>query len=141
MATSTTFRLAADIVLILHASFVLFVIVGLLLVFIGKFAQWGWVRNFWFRAAHLGAIGLVLIQSWFRVICPLTELEMLLRVKGGDATYPGGFMAHWVETLLYYEAPFWIFTAAYTVLFALVCVSWFWIPPRLPKKFSKRDAQ
>jgi hypothetical protein len=89
MATSTTFRLAADIVLILHASFVLFVIVGLLLVFIGKFAQWGWVRNFWFRAAHLGAIGLVLIQSWFRVIC----------------------------------------------------VSWFWIPPRLPKKFSKRDAQ
>jgi len=130
MDSATMFRLSADSILLLHASFVLFVVIGLVLIFIGKFAHWSWIRNFWFRVAHLVAIGLVVIQSWFGVICPLTTLEMALRAKAGAATYRGAFVAHWLETLLYYEAPAWMFAAAYTIFGLLVVVSWFWIRPR-----------
>ena len=130
MDSATMFRLSADSILLLHASFVLFVVIGLVLIFVGKFAHWSWIRNFWFRVAHLVAIGLVVIQSWFGVICPLTTLEMALRAKAGAATYRGAFVAHWLETLLYYEAPAWMFAAAYTIFGLLVVVSWFWIRPR-----------
>jgi hypothetical protein len=126
------FRIAADLVLLLHASFVLFVVVGLALIFVGKIRCWGWVRNFWFRSAHLIAIGLVVIQSWFGVICPLTTLEMTLRSSAGMATYPGAFISHWLETLLYYQAPVWAFALCYTIFAALIIASWFWVPPRHP---------
>ena len=124
------FRIAADLVLLLHASFVLFVVAGLVLIFVGKIRCWGWVRNFWFRSAHLIAIGLVMIQTWFGAICPLTTLEMALRSSAGMATYPGAFISYWLETLLYYQAPVWVFALCYTVFGALVIASWFWVPPR-----------
>jgi len=49
----------ADAILLLHFGFVLFVVGGLALTWIGAAAGWAWVRNFWFRAAHLGAIAFV----------------------------------------------------------------------------------
>jgi hypothetical protein len=124
------YRIAADLVLFLHTSFVVFVVVGLVLIFVGKICGWGWVRNFWFRCAHLIAIGLVVIQSWLGVICPLTTLEMALRSSAGQATYPGAFISHWLVTLLYYRAPGWAFALCYTIFGALVIASWFWVPPR-----------
>jgi len=109
---------------------VLFVIVGLVLIFAGKLAGWSWVRNRVFRIAHLAAIGVVVLQSWFGVICPLTTLEMWLRARAGGATYAGSFMAHWLDTLLYYRAPAWVFATAYTGFALLVVASWFWVRPR-----------
>jgi len=131
--TNTLYLLAADITLILHASFVAFVIVGLILIFVGKAAAWEWVRNPWFRWAHLVAISIVVLQSWFGVICPLTTLEMALRSSAGDSVYPGAFIAHWLETILYYDAPEWVFAVCYTTFAAIVVVSWFWVPPRPTK--------
>jgi hypothetical protein len=128
--TSALYRLAADITLFLHVSFVAFVVVGLILIFIGSALSWKWVRNPWFRWAHLAAIGIVVVQSWFGVICPLTTLEMALRSRAGAAVYPGSFVAHWLETILYYEAPAWVFAVCYTAFAVLVVGSWFWIPPR-----------
>jgi hypothetical protein len=131
--TNTLYLLAADITLFLHASFVAFVIVGLILIFVGKAAAWEWVRNPWFRWAHLAAISIVALQSWFGVICPLTTLEMVLRSSAGDSVYPGAFIAHWLETILYYDAPEWAFAVCYTAFAAIVVVSWFWVPPRPTK--------
>jgi len=45
--------LLADIVLVVHFAFVLFVVGGLVLIWIGVVLRWAWVRNFWFRVAHL----------------------------------------------------------------------------------------
>ena len=61
--TSTGYLLAADIVLFVHVMFVFFVVVGLLLIFVGLACGWQWVRNFWFRTIHLAAIGVVVLQS------------------------------------------------------------------------------
>jgi hypothetical protein len=124
------YLLAADAVLLLHVSFVVFVVAGLVLVLAGRLMSWAWVRNWWFRAAHLAAIGIVVLQSWLGVICPLTKLEMALRDRAGDTTYAGGFVSHWLETILYYRAPAWVFAVVYTAFGALVLLSWFWVPPR-----------
>jgi len=136
--TSTLYLLAADIMLILHASFVAFVIGGLVLIFIGKALAWPWVRNRWFRWLHLAAISIVVLQSWLGVICPLTTIEMALRSRAGDSVYPGAFMAHWLEKILYYDAPVWAFAACYTAFAVLVVASWYWVPPRPTRKTSER---
>lgn len=130
MDAHTLYLLAADLILLLHVLFVAFVVIGLILIFVGSALTWSWIRNPWFRWAHLAAIAIVVIQSWFGAICPLTTLEMALRSRGGDAVYPGAFVAHWLETVLYYDAPQWVFAVCYTAFGVLVVVSWFRIRPR-----------
>ena len=124
------YLLAADAVLLLHLLFVVFVVAGLVLTLVGRLLSWAWVRNWWFRVVHLAAIGVVVLQSWLGVICPLTKLEMALRDRAGDTTYVGGFVSHWLETILYYRAPAWVFAVVYTAFGLLVLLSWFWVPPR-----------
>jgi len=136
MDSSTLFLLVADFVLLLHALFVAFIVVGLLLIFAGKTAQWFWVRNPWFRLIHLLAIAVIVAQSWLNVICPLTTLEMALRSRAGDSTYTGSFIAHWLNSILYYQASPWIFVVAYTVFGTIVVGSWFWVRPRPFTKFT-----
>ena len=124
------YRLAADALLLLHVLFVAFVVLGLAMVLVGWFAGWRWVRNPWFRTAHLAAIGVVVLQAWLGVICPLTTWEMALRERAGDAVYAGAFIAHWLEAILYYDAPPWVFTTCYTAFAVLVILSWVWVRPR-----------
>ncbi len=126
----TLYRIAADLVLLVHAAFVAFVVLGLVLILIGGARAWSWVRNPWFRAAHLAAIGVVVAQSWIGMLCPLTTLESMLRARAGEAGYTGGFVAHWVEAALYYRAPPWVFTLAYTAFAAAVVASWLRVRPR-----------
>ena len=130
MDNPTLAALAADAILALHVLFVLFVVFGLVLIFVGRKWSWSWVRNPWFRLAHLLAIGLVVVQAWLGAHCPLTIWEMQLRTMAGDVTYSGSFIAHWIETLLYYRAPAWVFTLVYTLFGAVVLASWIFVKPR-----------
>ena len=131
------YALAADLLLLSHALFVAFVVFGLLLVFIGKGLAWSWIRNPWFRLLHLISIGIVVFQSWLGIVCPLTSWEMTFRQKTGDAVYSGTFVSHWLETVLYYRAPEWVFVMVYTAFGLLVVASWFWAPPRPLPGFRK----
>ena len=130
MESKTLYLLVADVLLFTHVLFVVFVILGLLLIIAGKFLSWPWVKNPWFRLAHLVGIVVVALQSWLGVICPLTNWEMALRAKVGGTTYPGSFISHWLSTLLYYQAPDWVFVVSYTAFGSLVLASWFWVRPR-----------
>lgn len=123
------YLLAADAVLLVHLAFVLFVVLGLLSILAGRALSWSWVRNPWFRLYHLFCIGIVVFQSWGGVICPLTNWEMALRREAGDTAYAGTFVAHWLGSLLYIQAPEWVFVLAYTVFGLLVAASWFWVRP------------
>lgn len=129
MESKIVYLLAADLLLFAHTLFVAFVIFGLLLIFAGKFFSWAWVRNRMFRLAHLIAIGVVVFQSWLGIICPLTTWEMALREKAGDVVYAGTFVSHWLEDILYFNAPSWVFVLCYTVFGLLVLASWFWVRP------------
>jgi len=130
MDEGALYFLAADLMLVGHALFAAFMVLGLVFVLLGKFFSWDWVRNPWFRLAHVVGMGIVILQSWFGAICPLTTWEMTLREKAGDAVYAGTFVAHWLEMLLFYRAPEWVFMVGYTVFGALVAASWYWVRPR-----------
>ena len=117
--------LLADVILVLHFGFVLFVVGGLALVWIGAAAGWRWVRNFWFRAAHLAAIAFVAGEAMLGIWCPLTIWEDALRGVQEDKS----FIARWIHRVMFYDFPGWVFTTAY-VLFALaVAATWWWIRP------------
>ncbi len=130
MDSPTILLLAADMILLLHVLFVAFVVIGLVLIFVGKFRVWSWIRNPWFRIIHLAAITVVVVQSWLGLICPLTTIEMALRSRAGDTVYSGSFISHWLENILYYQIPPWIFAVSYMAFAAVVVASWFWIRPR-----------
>ena len=120
----------ANLVLVLHLGVVLFVVGGLVLIVLGNWRSWRWVNTWWFRLAHLGAIGVVVAEAWFGVTCPLTTLEMWLRVQAGAPAYGGGFIEHWLQRLLYYDAPPWVFTLGYSTFALLVVLAWWRFPPR-----------
>jgi hypothetical protein len=85
------YRALADLVLVVHLAFVLFVVLGGLLVL-------RWPRLAWLHIP--AAIWGVLIEytGW---ICPLTPLENSFRTRGGEAGYSGGFIQHYIQPLLY----------------------------------------
>lgn len=129
MNSATWYHLAADAVLALHLALVVFVVLGLLLIVAGGLARWAWVRNLPFRLAHLAAIVIVALQAWLGRICPLTLLESALRTRAGGEPYAGTFVSHWLQNLLYYDLPMWVFAVAYTAFAALVVVAWIKVPP------------
>lgn len=120
----------ADGVLVLHASYVLFVVGGQLLIVVGWIRHWAWTRNGWFRWLHLGAISFVVAEIWLGMRCPLTLLENNLRELAGSPRYDMSFIGHWLGRLLFYTAPAWVFTLLYTLFGLLVVITLMLYPPR-----------
>lgn len=116
----------ADAVLAVHFAVVVFIVGGLLAVWAGALLQWRWIRNPLFRYAHLGAIVFVAAEALLGFACPLTIWEDALR-GGGPAE---SFVARWVRWLLFYQAPEWMFTAAYAAWAAATLVTLVLVPPR-----------
>jgi hypothetical protein len=134
MHDAIPYRLLADMVLILHLMVVAFVLGGLVLIVAGNLRRWKWVNGLYFRLAHLAAIAFVVAEAWLGATCPLTSLEMWLRAQAGDSTYSGGFIEHWLQRILYYDAPPWMFSVGYTLFGLLVVLVWWIFPPRATRR-------
>ena len=119
----------ADLVLLIHFAIVLFVVGGLLLIVLGNLLRWPWVNRWWFRAMHLLAISVVVLESWLGIECPLTTLENWLRLQAGQGVYQGSFIQHWVHGVMFYQAPGWVFALVYTLFGLLVAAAWWRWPP------------
>ena len=118
--------LAADAILLIHFVFVLFIVGGLALTWLGAWRGWHWVRGLAFRLAHLAAIVFVACEALIGMACPLTLWEDVLRGVANEKS----FIARWVHQLMFYSAPEWVFTALY-VGFALIVTATFWfVPPQ-----------
>src|SRR5512137_1284854 len=113
----------ADLVLVTHALFVAFVILGLAAILLGGYRCWSWVRNWWFRTIHLLAIGAVITESWLGWMCPLTGWENRSRAAAGGSAYSSSFIQHWLHEILFYDFAPWVFTFAYTAFGILVIVA------------------
>jgi Protein of Unknown function (DUF2784) len=87
------YRAAADAILVAHFAFVLFVVLGALLVL-------RWPRLAW---VHIPVAVWGAFVEWSGTICPLTPLEVALREQAGEAGYAGGFIDHYLVSLLYPE--------------------------------------
>ena len=129
MDTPLLYLALADLILIAHSLLVLFIVLGLVAIIIGKLVQWAWVYNLWFRVAHLAAISVVMLQSWLGVLCPLTTWEMALRSKANTVTYEGSFISYWLKKMIYFDAPSWVFILSYTLFAIAVITAWFWVRP------------
>jgi drug/metabolite transporter superfamily protein YnfA len=87
------YRATADAILVTHLAFVLFAVFGALLVL-------RWPRLAWL---HIPAVVWAAFIEFTGTICPLTPLEVALRQRAGQAGYGGGFIDHYVVSLLYPE--------------------------------------
>ena len=96
----------------------------------GNLFHWGWVNALWFRAIHLLAIAIVVAESCLGITCPLTTLESGLRAEAEQRIYGESFIGHWLTQLLFYEAPAWAFTLAYSAFGVLVLLTWWKFPPK-----------
>ncbi|TRW49993.1 DUF2784 family protein [Aliidiomarina halalkaliphila] len=133
--------LMADIVMILHALIVLFVIVALPLTIIGGIQRWRWIRNTWFRLTHLVIILVVVIQALSGRYCPLTYVEQDLRLAAGQTSYDTSFVDQWVSRLIYFDLPAWVFMLTYVLFCLAVMYTWWRWPPRVVgyrRKFESR---
>src|SRR5690349_21420690 len=122
----------ANLVLIIHAAYVAYVVVGLGVILAGIAMGLSWVRNFYFRVTHLAAIGLVAVEAMVGVGCPLTILEDRLRIAAGEHNYQSaGCLVHWISPLIFFDFPQWAFTIAYIACAALVALIFGLSPPDL----------
>ena len=85
------YPLLADLVLIVHLAFVVFVLCGGLLV----------LKCRWIARLHLPAVVWGAVVEFTGWICPLTPLENWLRVQGGEAGYQDDFTTRYLLPILY----------------------------------------
>jgi hypothetical protein len=85
------YRGLADLTLVIHLAFVLFVILGGLLAL-------RWPRVAW---VHVPVALYGATIEFIGFICPLTPLEIWLRRRGGESGYEGGFIEHYITAALY----------------------------------------
>jgi len=86
-----TYRLLADLVVVLHLLFILFALLG------GVLVLW----RIYMLAIHIPTAIWVALVSFNGWICPLTPLENRLRLAAGAEGYPGGFVEHYIVPIIY----------------------------------------
>lgn len=85
------YRLLADLVVVLHLAFIVFVAIGGLL-------AWRWPALVWVHVpVVVWAVAIVAIGF----TCPLTPLEKELRARSGAQAYQGGFIDHYLADVVY----------------------------------------
>lgn len=119
----------ADVVAVIHLGYVVFVILGFTLIVMGIILKWQWVRNLWFRIAHLAAIAGVALEAILGINCPLTVLEFSLRFGVAPSERRVSFVGNIIDSILYYDAPPWVFTIIYVGFALLVAITFIMAPP------------
>jgi hypothetical protein len=123
-------RLLADLVVVVHAAYFSFVVLGLVAILAGIAFRWKWVRNPWFRWIHITMIGIVEAEALARIKCPLTVWERQLRAGTGQVTYAGDFIPYWTHRLLFYRFDPWVLKVAYAAFGLAVLAAFILSPPR-----------
>ena len=114
----------ADIVLMIHFFYVLFVVGSVPVIWLGAWFKLAFVRNRWFRYLHLAAILLVVVESLLGAVCPLTVWENTLRKVETDSS----FIQRWLHQIMFYNVSEGVLTVVYVVFAGLVAMTFKWVP-------------
>jgi glycopeptide antibiotics resistance protein len=117
--------LLADLVLITHFAIAAFLALGMLLIPLGAYWHWAWVRSRRLRQIHMGLMVLIAIEALFHITCPLTTLEAYLR----KSTAPESFWADQLGKILYWDLPLEFFTILYGCCVVWALFLWKSVPP------------
>ena len=130
----------ADLLVALHAGYVAFVVVGQIFILLGVWLRWSWVRNVWFRLAHLLFILIVGLEAAFHIACPLTTWEDDLRRLAGQTVEEGTFVGRLLRSAIFYNFEPWVFDVVHISFAVLVLATFIAAPPRWRKvlKYSRR---
>lgn len=95
------YKILADTIVVVHFAWILFMLWGFILTVRGFFKK-EFFHRWLFRTLHLFGIAYVSLLAIMGKYCPLTLWENVLRAKYDPAlTYPGSFMIHYFEKLVY----------------------------------------
>jgi hypothetical protein len=122
----------ADAIVVIHCAYIAFVLLGQVGITLGWALKWQWVRNPWFRVAHLAAIGFVAFEAAIDMVCPLTVWENQLRELAGQGKRPGTFMGRLFHDLVFVSLPSHYFDYIYFGFAALVLATFIFCLPRRP---------
>jgi hypothetical protein len=109
------------------ASFIVFFIVAIPL---GGRLGWVFIRLFWWRCAHVAAMGVVAAQKALGNACFLSVWERRLVDIANEVPHHAPVFQAIGERVLYWNLPLWFFTWLYACLFAFVIALWFVVPPK-----------
>jgi hypothetical protein len=130
----------ADLMVAIHVAYVAYVVFGQLAIWIGWAAGRQFVRNFWFRATHLLAIGIVAFEEAFSIRCPLSIWEEQLRELAGQDVSGETFLGRLFHSLLFHDFEPWVFTATHLAVFGVVVATMIFCRPRWPFARTTQEA-
>ena len=128
--TPDQYLLLADAVLSLHLAVILFNLFGLVVIPLGGWLRWGFVRIFWWRALHVAILALVAIQAVLDQACFLTSWQAGLLRAAGAAAADAPLIARVVNGLIFWPLPLWVFAVIYVAICVYVLLLWWLVPPR-----------
>jgi hypothetical protein len=120
----------ADCLVALHFAYVGFVVFGQLAILVGLAYRWEWVRNRWFRLAHLVAIAIVALEAICGIDCPLTVWEDMLRQRAGQDVTAGSFLGRCLHEAIFYDLDPRIINSVHVGFAAPVLITFLVAPPR-----------
>jgi hypothetical protein len=124
------YGILADVVVTVHLAYVLFVVVGLVAVVVGRLCGWEWVRNRWFRCIHLAMIAFVAFEVIIDMTCPLTTWENELRIAAGQPITGGTFVGRLMNNILFWNCPEWAQSTLFIGTALLVLSTFVFVPVR-----------
>jgi len=116
----------ADIVLLVHILWILFVVANVPIIILGYFLSWRFIENNFYRTLHLCLVALVFLETIFGIACPLTTLERMLR---GSFKSESGFVATILHRWFFFNFPTYVFAIAYGLFLMLVVTCYLVVPP------------
>ena len=116
---------AAQLVLALHLVVIAFNVAGLVVIPLGAKLGWGFVRIRWLRLLHLASLAVVALQAMLGRACFLTIWQSDLGVGTEEP-----LIMRWVNSVIFWPLPIWVFTALYLAVFAYVIGLWWIVRPR-----------
>lgn len=118
----------ADLILATHVAVILFNVFGLVAVPLGAVCGWRFVRIGWWRILHVVLLAAVAVQAIAGRACILTLWQAAL--AGGSAAHPEPLIMRWVDRLIYWRLPIWVFAALYLAIFGWALALLWLVPVR-----------
>ena len=113
-----------------HIAIAAFIVFFTIAIPTGARLGWVFVRLFWWRVAHLVAMGIIALQKMMGDACFLSVWERHLVDIANQVPHAAPAFQSFGERVLYWNLPLWFFSWLYGLLFVFVVAMWFFVPPK-----------
>ena len=128
----------ANVVVVVHLAYFVFVVWGFVNILIGAFRHWPWIYNPWFRMIHLLAVLLIPAEDVFHFSCLLNTAENVLRPTPVEQV-PSSGVGYALNQLLHHTIPGRVLDGMYWTLGVVLLVLMFAVPPHFRRASTTRS--